>query len=185
MRIVGGKFKGRKLLAPEGIDTRPTSDRARESIFNILEHQTWGRAALREKRVLDMFSGTGALGLEAFSRGAKHVSFMDNNEVAMKCMHHNAKGMGGKDDIKAMRADATNPPQAMQPCDLIFMDAPYKSGLTDISLNALVEKGWLVKDTLCVVETPKKENWKTPEGFEELDVRKYGVAQVFFIKRTA
>lgn len=183
MRIVGGKFKGRKLTAPAGLDTRPTSDRARESIFNILEHQPWGRAALRGKRVLDIFAGTGALGLEAFSRGAAHVTFMDNSEIALKSLRSNAKNMGSSDEIKAMRADATNLPQAIEPCDLIFMDAPYKSGLTDIALSALINKGWLIKGSVCVIESSKEEKWPCPKGFEELDVRTYGKAQVSFIQK--
>ncbi len=181
MRIVGGKFKGRKLIAPDGQDTRPTSDRARESIFNILEHQTWGRAALRGKRVLDVFAGTGALGLEAFSHGAAHVTFMDNSETAMKALRANAKGMGSASEINATRADLTNPPKATEPCQLVFLDAPYQSGLNDIALVNLVETGWIGKDTLCIVETSKKENWQVPAGFEEIDMRKYGAAHVFFI----
>ncbi|SCA57225.1 putative methyltransferase [Candidatus Terasakiella magnetica] len=182
MRIVGGKFKGRKLSAPEGGDTRPTSDRARESIFNILEHQSWGRSALRGKRVLDVFAGTGALGLEAFSRGAAHVTFMDNHEAAMKSLRNNAKGMGSAQEINAMRVDATSPPRADQACSLIFMDAPYKSGLNDLALKALVQTGWIGEGSLCIIEAAKKENWQIPDGFEELDIRKYGAAQVFFMK---
>ncbi|WP_135081824.1 16S rRNA (guanine(966)-N(2))-methyltransferase RsmD [Terasakiella sp. SH-1] len=182
MRIVGGKFKGRKLSAPDGQDTRPTSDRARESIFNILEHQSWGRAALRGQRVLDVFSGTGALGLEAFSRGAAHVTFMDHHEAAMKCLRQNAKGMGSAAEINAMRADATHPPKADAPCQLVFLDAPYKSGLNEQALGALIQSNWIETGTLCIVETAKKENWQPPKGFEELDVRKYGAAQVFFLR---
>lgn len=182
MRIVSGKFKGRKLIAPEGRDTRPTSDRARESIFNILDHQAWGRAALRGGVVLDAFAGTGALGLEAFSRGAQQVTFMDNDEAAMKCLFANAKNMGSRTEIIALRADITNPPAAPAPVDLLFMDAPYQANLTDVALKALRQKGWLKEGTLCVIETAKKLNWQTPEGFEELDVRKYGVAMVHFLK---
>jgi 16S rRNA (guanine966-N2)-methyltransferase len=185
MRIVGGKFKGRKLTAPEGLDTRPTSDRARESIFNILDHQPWGRRALRGGRVLDAFCGTGGLGLEAFSRGAGHVTFMDHSEAAMKCLRVNAKGMGSRHEINAMRVDATNIQTTTEPCTLVFMDAPYKSGLNDTALAALIEKGWITNGTLCVIETSKKENWQPPVGFEQNDVRKYGVAQVFFLTYTA
>ncbi len=185
MRIVGGKFKGRKLSAPEGLDTRPTSDRARESIFNILEHQTWGRRALRGGRILDVFCGTGALGLEAFSRGAAHVTFMDHAEAAMKCLRTNAKDMGSRHEINAMRVDATNPQAALEPCTLVFMDAPYKSGLNEAALNALIAKGWITTGTLCVVETSKKENWQPPAGFEQNDLRKYGAAHVFFLTYTA
>jgi len=185
MRIVGGKFKGRKLEAPEGLDTRPTSDRARESIFNILEHQNWGRRALRGGRVLDVFSGTGALGLEAFSHGAAHVTFMDQAEAAMKCLRHNAKNMGSRHEINATRVDATNPPKAETPCDLIFMDAPYNSGLSDPALKALIKTGWIVPGTLCIVEQSKKEKWQVPDGFEQIDLRKYGAAQVYFLTYTA
>jgi len=185
MRIVGGKFKGRKLTAPEGLDTRPTSDRARESIFNILEHQSWGRAALRGGRVLDVFAGTGALGLEAFSRGASHVTFMDNAEAAMRALRINAKDMGSRHEINAMRVDATAPAPAEETCNLVFMDAPYKSDLTDRAIAALIQKGWIKNGTLFVIEKPKKEKWQIPAGFEEKDLRKYGAAQVFFLTYTA
>lgn len=182
MRIVGGKFKGRKLVAPEGLDTRPTSDRARESVFNILEHQTWGRAALRGGHVLDVFSGTGALGLEAFSRGAARVTFMDKDETAMKALRTNAKGMGASDTMQMLRIDVSNPPTSTTPCGLVFMDAPYGSGLTDVALQALKKNGWMTKDTICVVEMSKKEKWDVPHEYEELDRRKYGAAQVVFFK---
>lgn len=182
MRIVGGKYKGRKLIAPEGRDTRPTSDRARESIFNILEHQSWGRSALRGARVLDVFCGTGALGIEAFSRGAEHVTFMDKDETAMKCLMQNLKGLGDRTQIHSMRCDATVPSAAQNPCNLIFMDAPYKSGLNDLAIAALKDKGWVADKALFVVEVSKKENWLTPDGFEELDRRKYGAAQVIFFQ---
>lgn len=182
MRIVGGKFKGRKLVAPDGLDTRPTSDRARESIFNILEHQSWGRAALRAGRVLDVFAGTGALGLEAFSRGAASVTFLDNSETALKALRLNAKDMGTAQEIRATRTDVNNLPACEEAFDLVFMDAPYKSGLTDIALTALAQNGWMKQGCLCVIETSKKENWKPSENFEEIDMRKYGAAHVFFIK---
>ncbi|MDV7338004.1 16S rRNA (guanine(966)-N(2))-methyltransferase RsmD [Terasakiella sp. A23] len=183
MRIVGGKFKGRKLIAPEGQDTRPTSDRARESIFNILEHQSWGRSALREGRVLDAFSGTGALGLEAYSRGAAHVTFLDKDEAAMKCLVRNAKGMGDRHTLQPLRADVSNLTVAQEPYQLIFMDAPYKSGLTDIALQNLVNKEWLNSGTICVIELSSKEKWNAPETFEEIDRRKYGAAQVVFLQK--
>ncbi|WP_417782782.1 16S rRNA (guanine(966)-N(2))-methyltransferase RsmD [Terasakiella pusilla] len=182
MRIVGGKYKGRKLTAPEGRDTRPTSDRARESIFNILEHQSWGRSALRGGRVLDVFCGTGALGIEAYSRGAEHVTFMDKDETAMKCLMQNLKGLGDRTQIHTMRVDATAPTTAQNPCSLIFMDAPYKSGLNDLAIAALKARGWVTDKTLFVVEVSRKENWITPDGFEELDRRKYGAAQVIFFQ---
>lgn len=181
MRIVGGKFKGRKLVAPDGQDTRPTSDRARESIFNILEHQSWGRKALRDGRVLDAFSGTGALGLEAFSRGAAHVTFMDNDEKAMRCLMQNAKDMGDRHCLVPVRVDVTQPPQASEPCSLVFMDAPYSAGVSETALSALIDKGWMNAGTLCVVEVAKKSKWQSPSSFNELDRRKYGTAEVCFL----
>lgn len=183
MRIVGGKFKGRKLEAPEGLDTRPTSDRARESIFNILEHQSWGRGALRAKRTLDMFAGTGALGLEAFSRGSTHVTFIDNNEVAMKFLHKNAKPFKAeRNQLSMIRCDATNLAPARETFDLVFVDAPYKSGMTDTSLQSLWAKGWMKTGTVCVVEVSKTDEWQPGAQFEELDQRKYGAAKVFFLR---
>jgi len=185
MRIVGGKFKGRALTAPDGLTTRPTSVRMRESIFNILDHQDWGRTALRNGRVLDVFSGTGALGLEALSRGAQHVSFLDQDPTALKVLATTLKkfqlpstGRGAL--VQVIKGDATQPPKAQRPCDLVFMDAPYGKGLNEAAYAALNTQGWFTPKTLFVTETHKKEHWQPPQGAETLDKRHYGIADVTF-----
>jgi 16S rRNA (guanine966-N2)-methyltransferase len=134
IRIIGGKHRGRMLATPEGEATRPTSNRARESLFNILMHANWrddedgGTSPLIEARVLDAYAGSGALGLEALSRGAAHATFLDNDAAAVKAIGENLRKLGETGAAKVVRADATRPPPSREPCDLAFLDPPYRSG---------------------------------------------------------
>lgn len=188
MRIVGGKFKGRTLEAPPGRDVRPTSDRAREGIFNILAHSIdWD--GFDEQTVLDVFSGTGALGLEAMSRGAARGVFIDNDPVSLKCLRANAASLGEAANITPLKLDATRlapPPRiAKAPLGLIFIDAPYGSALSDQALLGLCHKGWLAGGAIVVVETGKDDPLAIPRDFETLDSRTYGAAQVTFLRYSA
>ncbi len=184
MRIVGGKFKGRTLSAPPGRDVRPTSDRAREGIFNILAHSIdWD--GFEGKTVLDVFSGTGALGLEAMSRGASRGVFIDNDAVSLHCLRANAAALGEARNITALKLDVTRlapPPRVVgAPLSLVFLDAPYGSNLSDQALLGLCHKGWLALGALVVVETGKDDPLTIPRGFDTLDARTYGAAQVTFL----
>ena len=188
MRIVAGRFRGKKLTAPEGGDLRPTSDRARESVFNILAH---GKAAvdLDGITVADMFCGTGALGLEAMSRGAAFGVFADRNPVHLKIAKDNAAAMGLWRECLMLGLDCTHlavPPRAAKtPAGLVFVDPPYGMGMADPALRGLLNKNWLTPDATVVVEVGAEESLAGTRGFEVLDERIYGAAKVYFLKRLA
>lgn len=184
MRIVGGDFRGRRLLAPEGHDVRPTSDRARESIFNILMHASFA-PDLKGASVIDIFAGTGALGLEAMSRGAEPVTFIEINDHARACILNNAGTMGRGRAVTALRLDATKmppPPRiAACPAKIAFLDAPYEQDISGPSLLSLLARGWVGSGSLCVVETPAVRVFEAPRGFSIEDQRTYGKALVSFL----
>lgn len=181
MRIVGGRLKGRPLDAPPGRRLRPTSDRARESVFNILTHREDIR--LDGAIVLDGFAGTGAMGIEALSRGAARVTFMDNDAEAISFCRLNLEHMGeGKDSARVQRADCLSPPQAPEPCTLVFLDPPYGVPVAASALTALHDTGWIADGALCVVELGKKDAFDPPPGFTIEDDRRYGAARMVFLK---
>jgi len=191
MRIVAGRHRGRRLTAPEGLELRPTSDRARESLFNILEHgrlSSDGTSRLLEARVLDAFAGTAALGLEALSRGAAHLTAMDNQARACAAIRDCARTLGEAGRVRVLQADATRPPPAPSdgkatPCDLVFLDPPYGSGLAGRALAALAESGWIADGAICVVEVAGKDAFVPPDGFTVVDERRYGKARIVFLRR--
>ena len=182
MRIVAGKHRGRPLAAPSGPDIRPTSDRAREGLFNILEH---GRIAveLEDAHILDAFAGTGALGLEALSRGAAHATFIENARGARGTLAENIASFDETARSTILNADATNPPPADRPVDVAFLDPPYKAGLLEPALVALERRGWLSDTTLIVTELSSADTFTPPDFLEEANRRKYGAAQVLFLRR--
>jgi 16S rRNA (guanine966-N2)-methyltransferase len=183
MRIVGGRFKGRSLASPAGQATRPTSDRVREAIFNILAHGVEG-FSLEGARVLDLFAGTGAMGLEAISRGARFAQFVDDAAEARGLIRRNADGLGVIGQVKIWRRDATRlGPCAPQPgFDLVFADPPYGKGLTSKALASLVDGGWLTQDAVLVVEEAETADVAAPEVLSLLDTRIYGETQVRFYR---
>ncbi len=184
MRITGGSLRGRTLVAPEGRTTRPTSDRVREALLNILMHHDWGAAIgdpLVGARVLDAFGGTGALAFEALSRGAAHATLFDTDRQALKHIRENAAALKITDDCAIMPADATRPPQAAQPCTLVFLDPPYRKNLIPESLAALGRAGWIAPHALIVAETAKDENLALPENHAVALARTYGDTAVHFI----
>lgn len=187
MRIVGGALRGRKLLSPSGNATRPTSDRARESIFNILAHAKWLEdEILEDQPVMDVFAGTGALGLEALSRGAKHCIFIESERTAAKNCSDNIESLGIDDaQARVLTADALKPPAlppGVDPRKLVFLDPPYGKGMGAAALSALAAKGWFAKGAVCVLEMEKKKPEAAPEGFALLDERAYGIALVRFFR---
>ncbi len=187
MRIVGGRHRGRALRAPEGGDLRPTADRVREAVFNILEHGIGG-FRVAGVTALDVFAGTGALGLEALSRGAVHATFIDNHPAALDCVRSNAAALGEEAAATCLKADAARlpppPAAAGAPCSLAFLDAPYGSALTVPALEALDAGGWLGAGAVCVVETATGEALDAPHAFELLDARTYGAARITFLGYT-
>jgi 16S rRNA (guanine966-N2)-methyltransferase len=186
MRIVAGKHRGRVLLVPEGAAIRPTSDRAREALFNILEHGSFaaGGSRLAERRVLDAFAGTGALGLEALSRGAGHITFIELASDARKLLARNIAALGEQERTTILSGDATRPPHALAPVALALLDPPYGKGLGAKALAALAAAGWFAPDTLIVLEIGAKESPDVPEGFTLRDDRRYGAARLLFIEST-
>jgi len=186
MRIVGGTYRGKKLRAPEGAELRPTSDRTREAVFNILAH---GKAAidLDGITVLDLFCGTGAMGLESMSRGAAKGIFIDISAGSLKLARENAAAMGVWRDCLMVSLDGAHlppPPRAAKaPVDLAFLDPPYGSELVLPALLGLATRGWLKPGALVVVEVSAKEELTPPVGFALLDERTYGAAKVYFLKR--
>jgi 16S rRNA (guanine966-N2)-methyltransferase len=185
LRIIGGKHRGRAIAAPEGQATRPTASRARESLFNILAHASWredGTSPLIDARVLDAFAGSGALGLEALSRGAAHATFLDNDASAIRLIGENVRKLGEAGSAKVVRADATRPPPGPEPCDLVFLDPPYRSGEAAPALAALAGAGWVAPDAVVTVELAHNEDMVLPAGFEAIDERRYGAAKIVILR---
>jgi len=173
MRVIGGRLRGRAIASPASQAIRPTQDRLRESLFNILMH-AYGNP-LDGARVLDLFAGTGALGIEAISRGAAFVLFVDNGAEARALLRRNVEALGLGGVTKVYRRDATHlgPAHPMEPFALAFLDPPYGQGLAERALASLRDGGWLKPDALVVVEESKAAGFTAPEGFEELDRRAY------------
>jgi 16S rRNA (guanine966-N2)-methyltransferase len=185
MRIVGGRHRGRRIEAPAGLEVRPTADRTREALFNIIEHGRFradGTSPLPDTRVLDAFAGSGALGLEALSRGAAHATFMDNNAIARSAIRANAKALGESARASILQADATTPPSAGLPCNVVFLDPPYRSGLAPQALAALAARGWIADGALCSVEIAVREAFAPPPGFAVVDERRYGRAKLILLR---
>jgi len=186
MRIVGGSHRGRRLVAPPGEAVRPTSDRAREALFDILSHGGFAAAGIpfAGKAVLDAFAGTGALGLEALSRGAAQAFFIDSERDALAALRRNIAALGEEERAQVIAGDPTRPPRAGAACALVFLDPPYNSGLAAPALAALGEAGWLAPDALAVVEVAAREPFIPPPGFTIIDERRYGAARLVFLRRS-
>ncbi len=173
MRVVGGRLRGRTIAPPSSRDIRPTADRLRESLFNILMH-AYGDP-VSGARVLDLFAGTGALGIEAVSRGAAFTLFVDNGAEARALLRQNVEALGLGGVTKVYRRDATKlgPAHPLEPFALAFLDPPYGKGLAEQALASLREGGWLSPQALLVVEEATSAKFASPEGFEELERRAY------------
>ncbi|WP_088345971.1 MULTISPECIES: 16S rRNA (guanine(966)-N(2))-methyltransferase RsmD [Rhodomicrobium] len=185
MRIVAGRFRGMALAAPKSNDIRPTSDRVRESIFNILAHGIEG-AEIEGARVLDLFAGTGALGLEALSRGAAYVHFVEDNSTARGLIRQNIETVGAMGETKIYRRDATKLGGRgnLRPFDLIFADPPYGKRLAEPALASALADGWAAPGAIAVVEEHADAEFAPPPGFSLLDRRVYGDTAVFFLTYT-
>ncbi|ACI94346.1 putative methyltransferase [Afipia carboxidovorans OM5] len=182
MRVVGGKMRGRSIASPASQEIRPTQDRLRESLFNILMH-AYGNPAL-DARVLDLFAGTGALGIEAVSRGAAFTLFIDNGAAARALLRNNVEALGLGGVTKVYRRDATalGPAHPMEPFTLAFLDPPYGKGLAEKALTSLRDGKWLVPDALVVVEEAKAAAFAAPDGYDELERRVYDDTEFVFLR---
>jgi 16S rRNA (guanine966-N2)-methyltransferase len=181
MRIVGGRLRGRLLQSPASRAIRPTSERLRESIFDILAHRFAG--VVDGAHVIDVFAGSGALGLEALSRGAHTALFVDNSAQAHRLLHANIAALSVRDAVRVLRTDATRlgKPPPGPPFTLAFLDPPYDQGLAEPVLAGLSEGGWLASHTLVVVEESAKAKVCAPTGLHVVDERVYGEAKLMFL----
>lgn len=184
MRVVGGSLKRRMLVAPDGQLVRPTSDRAREALFNILDHHE--ERPLVDARVLDVFAGSGALGIEALSRGAVHCTFLETLPQALAAIRLNLGKLGLGDRATVLTRDAVHPGPAVTgkslPASLVFLDPPYRSDLAAPSLAALLAGNWIAPGALVSVEVGAKEDFAPPDGFSILDERRYGAARLVLVR---
>lgn len=183
MRIVAGKFRGRALATPQHDGLRPTADRVRESLFNILAHGING-FALDGCRVIDLFAGTGALGLEAMSRGAAYCLFVEDGAEARALIRRNVEAFGLTGETRIFRRDATDlgPAGNMQPYGLAFLDPPYGRGLGDKALISLTEGGWLSDGAIAVLEERAGIAVALPTSLTLLDTRTYGDTDIRILR---
>jgi len=181
MRIVGGRMRGRALTAPKSQAIRPTADRLRESLFNILVHGYGDPVS--GARVLDLFAGTGALGLEAISRGAAFALFVDDGAEARALLRANVEALGLGGVTRIFRRDATKlgPAHPIAPFTLVFLDPPYGQGLGERGLISAREGGWLAPEALIVIEE-EKDAFKLPPGFEQIERRAYDDTELTFLR---
>jgi 16S rRNA (guanine966-N2)-methyltransferase len=182
MRIIAGRHRGRVLRAPEGDATRPTADRVRQALFDMLWHAPWGgRTTIQDRLVLDAFAGTGALGLEALSRGADHATFMETDRGALAALRANVAACREEPRTAVLAADATRPPAARVPCGLVFLDPPYGRALVPRAVAALAAAGWIAPGALLVAETGVEETLDLP-GFEAVTARSHGAATLHVLR---
>ncbi len=181
MRVVGGRFKGLALHAPKGSDIRPTSDRLREAVFNILAHAY--DDAVDGARVLDVFAGTGALGLEALSRGARSAVFIDISAEARALIRRNLEAAGIMGLARISKRDAAHLGPAGQQggFTLAFLDPPYGRNLADKALKSLAKGGWLADGALVLVEERSGVDIHLPPGYRERERRPYGDTEILIL----
>ncbi|MEK9679050.1 MAG: 16S rRNA (guanine(966)-N(2))-methyltransferase RsmD [Rhodospirillaceae bacterium] len=182
MRIVGGSHRGRRLAAPKGRETRPTSDRAREGVFNILAHSQ--DADFEDLFVIDLFAGSGAMGIEALSRGAAEALFVENSRAARAVIDENVNTLGLRDQTAVEAWDATRLPvrrDRYPPAGLVFLDPPYGKGLIPPALNSLISGAWLAETATIVAETGSEEDLAFPPAFSQMSERAYGDAFFRFL----
>lgn len=181
MRVVGGAFRGRALATPRTQAIRPTTDRTREAVFNVLSHRF---DVLEGARVLDLFAGTGALGIEALSRGAAFCVFLEESAEGRGLIRDNVETFGLQGRTKIFRRDATAPGAigTLQPFGLVFADPPYGHGHAEKALAALKTGGWLVSGAICVVEEAASAGFGLPDGYAVEDSRDYGETTVRFLR---
>jgi 16S rRNA (guanine966-N2)-methyltransferase len=186
MRVVGGRLRSRPIAGPKSDgksdSLRPTADRLREALFNILTH-AYGDP-VTGARVLDLFAGTGALGIEAVSRGAAYVLFVDDGVEARALLRNNTEALGLGGTTRIFRRDATKlgPAHPLEPFSLALLDPPYGKGLAEKALVSAREGGWLKPNALVVVEESADAGFKAPEGFSELERRQYDDTELVFLR---
>ncbi len=182
MRIIGGRLRGRRLHSPADDTTRPTSDRAREALFDILSH---GAPPVEGCRFLDLFAGSGAVGFEAASRGAEAVVMIENARPAAKLIRRTIEELDLSDIVDCRIMDATRLPRSLEPFDLVFVDPPYGSAGLTPALEGLLNGGWLGPDARVVCETAARQEPTIPEALVLEEIRRYGAACFHFLRLTS
>jgi 16S rRNA (guanine966-N2)-methyltransferase len=185
MRIISGKHRGRNIVSIESKTVRPTTGKTREAVFSILTSGSFlqdGLSILEGATVADLCCGTGALGLEALSRGASMVIFIDNDPAAIDLVKYNLQHFNEAEHAKVLRSDATQLPMAHQQCDVVFIDPPYESGLVSGILKSLATRGWLAQNAVIICEVSKKEDITVPEGYEIVNERLYGKTKLVILE---
>jgi 16S rRNA (guanine966-N2)-methyltransferase len=183
MRVTGGKLGGRALVAPDDARIRPTSDKVRQAIFNILSHNDFGVGfTIEGARVADLFAGTGAMGIEALSRGAAFCAFIDDSADSRALIRENVEALGLTGVTKIWRRDATALGEANDHYNLVFLDPPYRKGLMAPALASLIEGTWLAPDAVIVAEMAADDDAPSTEGYTLLDDRSYGDTRVMFLR---
>lgn len=178
-RIIAGLYRGRRLNVPDGRDIRPTTDRMRERLFSMLTHSRY--PDMQGAKVLDLFAGTGALGLEALSRGAAHATFVEKARTSLDCIKGNIEALKAQADCTVMPLDASKLPPAKETFDFIFMDPPYRQGLVSPTLEAITAGDWLSRDGVIVCELASDDSSELPTGLQTLDDRKQGQQRIIFL----
>jgi len=178
-RIIAGKHRGRRLEVPSGLAVRPTAERLREALFSILQQL---EPPLAGARFVDLFAGSGAVGLEALSRGAARLTAVENDRAAAAALRRNVEKLGESGRVKIVVGDATRLPRATEPADLVYLDPPYLSGLAVSALQSLVTCGWLRPATLVIVELAAREPFRPPASFTLEDERRYGAGRIVLLR---
>jgi 16S rRNA (guanine966-N2)-methyltransferase len=182
VRIIAGRNRGRRLEAPPGEITRPTAERMRQALFDMLWHAPWaGREAIEEQAVLDAFAGTGALGLEALSRGAANACFLENDKPALAALRANIAACKEQDSSRVLAVDATKPSRSATACSLVFLDPPYGKDLVPRALVSLSGAGWIAPGALVCAEMGRDETAELT-GFEILADRSHGAARILVLR---
>lgn len=176
MRIVAGRWRGRVLTAPSTDATRPTADRVRQALFDMLLHAPWGgRSVIEDVDILDVFAGTGALGLEALSRGARHATFIENAPAALKALRANIRALTAEPACTVLAADVITLRGVSRPHPLVFLDPPYGKDLIPRALERLRGSGWIAPGAVIVAETGRTEDAPHPAPLAE---RLHGAARL-------
>ncbi len=178
-RIIAGHHKGRRLAVPKGRDIRPTTDRMRERLFSMLMHSRYPTMA--GARVADIFAGTGALGLEALSRGAGHVTFVEKSPASVACLRENINSLSASSETNILQTSARTLPPTSTPYDFIFMDPPYRMGLVEPTLASIVASGWLAEKGVIICELAVDDKIELPESLAMLDERSQSQQRVLFL----
>jgi len=182
MRIIAGKHRGRNINVPEGKSVRPTTDRMRERVFSMLQHHRY--PALLGARVADLYAGTGALGLEALSRGAGHATFVEKTQSTFSCLKKNVAALKEEDNTSLMKISARALSFANEPYDIIFMDPPYHKNMVEPTLYCLLERDWLAEDGLVIAELAVDDELTLPDALKIVDDRKQGQQRILFMMRS-